>query len=439
MLQSDTCIHFLHKLFFVCFETGKIPEAWEYGIITPLLKDPTSDSRNPMNYRGITVTSAVYKAYCNVLNQRLTFWAESAGKLTYFQNGFREKRTTIDHLTTITSIIENRKSMKKSTYVAFVDFSKAYATKNRELLWTKLESYGINGKMIQSLQFLYRNVKCAVKLNYLKTDWFSVKSGLKQGCILSTLLFNLYLNDLSYVLSTTNKGIVVDNTYINHLCYPDDLILVAETEHDLQHLLNILSNWCNENCMTINVNKTKAVHFRNKSVARSSFQFKCGESPIEYTDKYKYLGLVLNEHLDYNITAKYVAQSATRALGLLISKFKQTGGMPFEVYKKLFDSTVWSVISYGAAIWGTKEYSVINTVQNKACRFFLGVGKYSPNTAANGDMGWVPPHIKQLKTVLSHWFRLSHMGNERVNKQIFHWSQRTRHKHKNWCFQADKI
>ena len=103
---------------------------------------------------------------------------------------------------------------------------------------------------------------------------------------------------------------------------------------------------------------------------------------------YKYLGLVLNEHLDYNVTAKYVAQSVTRALGLLISKFKQTGGMPFKVYKKLFDTTVWSVISsYGAAIWGTKEYSVINIVQNKACRFFIGVGKYTPNTAVNGDMG----------------------------------------------------
>ena len=270
-----SCIDFSVYVFCVCFDTGKIPEAWEYGILTPLLKDPNSDSRNPMNYRGITITSAVYKAYRNVLNQRLTFWAESAGKLTDFQNGFREKRSTIDHLTTITSIIENRKSMKKSTYVAFVDFSKAYDTINRELLWTKLESYGINGKMFQSLQSLYRNVKCVVKLNYLKTDWFSVKSGLKQGCILSTLLFNLYLNYLNYVLSTTNKGTVVDNKYLNHLCYADDLILVAETEHDLQHLLNILSNWCYENFMTININKAKAVHFRNKSVARSSFQFKC--------------------------------------------------------------------------------------------------------------------------------------------------------------------
>ena len=88
VLQSDTCIYFLHR-FCVCFETGKIPEAWEYDIITRLLKDPTSDPRTPMTYRGITDTSALYKAYYNVLNQRLTFWVERAGKLTDFQNGFR--------------------------------------------------------------------------------------------------------------------------------------------------------------------------------------------------------------------------------------------------------------------------------------------------------------------------------------------------------------
>ena len=438
VIQSDTCIGFLHRLFCVCFETGTIPEAWEYGIITPLLKDSTSDPRNPMNYRGITVTSAIYKAYCNVLNQRLTAWAESTGKITDFQNGFREKRSTIDHLTTLTSIIENRKATKKSTFVAFIDFSKAYDNINRELLRNKLHTYGIGGKIFQSLRALYNNVKCAVKVNHTQTDWFSVTSGLKQGCILSTLLFNLYINDLSDALSKLSKGILVDNTYINHLCYADDLALIAENENDLQCLLDIVSVWCNRNCMSVNFSKTKVIHFRNQSVDKSAFQFKCGELNINYADSYKYLGLVLNEYLNYSVTAKYVAQSATRALGLLISKFKQSGGMPFDVYKKLYYTTVWSVISYGAAVWGVKEYSVINTVQNKACRFFLGVGKYTPNAAVNGDMGWTPPHIKQMTSVLSHWFRLNHMDSDRINKRVFLWSYHSRQKHKNWCFHIDK-
>ena len=121
--------------------------------------------------------------------------------------------------------------------------------------------------------------------------------------------------------------------------------------------------------MHINLSKTKVMHFRNQSMVKSDFQFKCCDSVIEYTGTYKYLGLVLNEYLDYSLTAKYVAQSATRALGLLIFKFKQTGGMPYDVFTKLFDNTVWSVISYGAAIWGTKEYSTINTVQHKGVDF----------------------------------------------------------------------
>ena len=99
-----------------------------------------------------------------------------------------------------------------------------------------------------------------------------MESGLKQGWILSTLLFNLYLNDLSTILSTVDKGIMIDdNARINHLCYADDRILVAETERDLQNLLDILAAWCKENCMTIDFNKTKAIHFRNKATVFSIY------------------------------------------------------------------------------------------------------------------------------------------------------------------------
>ena len=120
---------------------------------------------------------------------------------------------------------------------------------------------------------------------------------------------------------------------------------------------------------------------------------------IKISDKYVYLGLTLTEFLDYNVTAKIIAQSASRALGLVISKYKSLGGMPFDVFKKLFDSLVWSVISYGAAIWGTKSYSCINAVQNRAMRFYLGTGKYTPTAALFGDMGWIPPLLKQWKCI----------------------------------------
>ena len=437
VLRSDACIFFLHRLFCVCFETGKMPQKWSYGIINPIQKCATSDPREPGNYRGITITSAVYKAYCSILNSRLSDWAEQNNKVIDNQNGFRKQRSTMDHLSTLTSIIENRKRQRKSTFVGFVDFRKAYDTINRDLLWSKLVSAGISGKMMTAIKSLYNNVKCSVRINGHMTDWFDVNSGLKQGCILSPLMFNLFIDDLGTMLEHSGKGVSLGNMTLSCLFYADDLILIAETEEDLQQLFDILSIWCDRNMMQINTDKTKVIHYRNNAVQRSNYVFKCGNNNIEYSQFYKYLGLVLDEFLDYSVTAKYIAQSATRALGLLISKFKVLGGMPYEVFTGLYDNMVWSTISYGAAIWGTKEFSAINAVQNRAIRFFLGVGRYTPNVAVGGEMGWVPAVVKQWKNVLGHWFRLNAMDDNRINKKVFNWSFSLKQRNKNWCFQVE--
>ena len=84
---------------------------------------------------------------------------------------------------------------------------------------------------------------------------------------------------------------------------------------------------------------------------------------------------------------KNVAQSAGRALGLLIAKYKSMGGMPYDVFTKLYNSCVWPVITYGAAIWDFRSFSCINAIHNRAMRFYLGVGKYTPTVAVAGDMG----------------------------------------------------
>ena len=174
--------------------------------------------------------------------------------------------------------------------------------------------------------------------------------------------------------------------------------------------------------MTINNTKSNIVHFRPQSVQRANFNFICGNDSLAAVDKYTYLGIVINEFLDYSVTAKAVAQSAGRALGLLIAKCKIVGGMPYDAYTKLYDSIVWPIISYGASIWGVKSFSCINAVHNRAMRFFLGVGKYTPNDAVSGEMAWVPPIIRQWKSIVGHWSRLCNTPVSRVNKRIALWA-----------------
>ena len=82
--------------------------------------------------------------------------------------------------------------------------------------------------------------------------------------------------------------------------------------------------------MSVNATKSNVMHFRPYSISRTTFRFTCGQRDLQIIDKYKYLGLVLNEFLDFSMTAKLVAQSASRAFGLLIAKCKSAGEMPYD-------------------------------------------------------------------------------------------------------------
>ena len=92
--------------------------------------------------------------------------------------------------------------------------------------------------------------------------------------------------------------------------------------------------------MSVNTAKSNVVHFRQKSITRTNTVFAFGSGIIETTEKYTYLGVILSEHLDYNIMTKCVAQRASHALGLFIAKCKSIGRAPYEVFTKLYESIV---------------------------------------------------------------------------------------------------
>ena len=256
---------------------------------------------------------------------------------------------------------------------------------------------------------------------------------------MSPVLFNLFINSLVNEVKALDIGVDINGEKICILLYGDDVILLAEKESDLQLLLDILHCWCQRNKMSVNLNKSKVMHFRNKSVQRTAYVFKYDGNEIDIVDQYLYLGLLLTEYLDYELMAKNVSKSANRALGLLIVKSKQFGGFSFETFTKLYDTLVWSVISYGSAIWGFKEYTCINAVQNRAMRFFMGVGKYTPNDAVQGDMGWKPVCVRQWSDIFRHWSRLLKMDNDRLNFKVFEWSfNEASRNRKNWCFKVKK-
>ena len=354
------------------------------------------------------------------------------------QNGFRVGRSTGDHLSSLSLIVESRIKRKLNTFAVFIDFSKAYDRINRDLLWHKLSVLGVNGKMLNSLKSLYEHVQCTVRVNGCYSDWFDVHAGLKQGCVLSPLLFNAFVNDLIHAIRSLNCGVPFDeDDSVSILLYADDIVLLSDNEEKLQTMLDCLNDWCHAWGLTINFNKSKAMHFRTPSASKTEYLFLCGDSHLELVTQYIYLGVLFTEHLNFMLMSKIAAQSASRALGLLISKDKAFGGMPFECFTKCYDATVQATIDYSAPLWGTQSISCINAVQNRACRYFLGLGRYAPNAAVNGDMGWVGSEHKQWRCIVRKWCRLMNMSDSNLAKRVFTSSMAQSNCNcKTWCFRV---
>ena len=146
VLQSEQCSRYLLTLFNCCFSTGNIPEIWSRRVFNLILKDPNSDSSNPLNYRDITITSAAYKLFCSILHSRLSNQLELNNGICEEQIGFRVGRSTDDHLSSLLLIVESRIKRKLNTFAVFIDFSKAYDGINRDLMWHKLSVLGVSGK-----------------------------------------------------------------------------------------------------------------------------------------------------------------------------------------------------------------------------------------------------------------------------------------------------
>jgi hypothetical protein len=87
---------------------------------------------------------------------------------------------------------------------------KAYDSIDRSLAFVKLHDLGIRGRMYEALTSIYKDVKCCVRLNGWSTDWFAVNCGFKQGCNMSPILFNLYVNDIVSSIASLDVGVYID-------------------------------------------------------------------------------------------------------------------------------------------------------------------------------------------------------------------------------------
>ena len=145
----------------------------------------------------------------------------------------------IDQIANICWIIEKAKKFQKNIYFCFIDYAKAFDCVDHHKPWKILKEMGIPDHLICLLRNLYSGQEVTVRTGHATTDWFQIGKGVRQRCILSPCLFNLYEEYImrNAGLEEAQAGIKIARRNINNLRYADDTTLMAESEEELKSLL----------------------------------------------------------------------------------------------------------------------------------------------------------------------------------------------------------
>ena len=213
-----------------------------------------------------------------------------------------------------------------------------------------MTSFDIHSRLFNTLSTIYSSSNSQLRLNGVLTNSFDVSSGVRQGDIMSPILFSMFLNDLATGIKDLNCGVKINGRDVSILLYADDIVLIAPNEQNLQKMLNFIWNWCRKWRMAINTDKTKTIHFRPKSTPQTIHSFYFGSEEIEKISCYKYLGVMFDEFLTFDYNASLLADAAGRALGAIRTKLKYLKECGFKTFNTLFQSGVLSICDYSAGV-----------------------------------------------------------------------------------------
>ena len=161
---------------------------------------------------------------------------------------------------------------------------------------------------------MYCRTSNRVKFTEGLSDQFISERGVKQGDVLSPLLFNIYINQIVDILDNHSTDLIsVGNSKLHCLLYADDLVLLSSSPAGLQNSLDLLAKFCSDWKLEINVSKSKALVFNSNGKSWLNY-FRLNDSYIETVDKYCYLGITLKYNGNFNLASNVLQEKARKAL-----------------------------------------------------------------------------------------------------------------------------
>lgn len=362
----DNISVYLSLLFNALIVHNYVPHDFMVTVLLPIVKDNKGDLSSCDNYRPIALTTIISKVFERVILNRYSDIVLTTGN----QFGFKPKHSTEECVFVFKQVLDFYNSNSSPIYATFLDLSKAFDRVNHNILFSKLLEKGIHPLIVRILNTWYVTQTFVVKWGSAISSCFHVTNGTRQGSILSPVMFNLYIDELSIRLNQLRVGCYINGTCFNHLIYADDTVLIAPSPTALQCLIDVCIEFVNNNDLKLNATKSKYMVFRTEIV--NGFeppQVFVNDIPIPRVSDLKYLGVTICEDCTDDISIlKCIRGTYTRG-NMIRSCFKDCS---MEVKLRLFRSYCSSF--YCCALWHTYKgdvYRKVKVSHNNVFRFIV--------------------------------------------------------------------
>ena len=345
-----------------------MPQQWKDAKLVSIFKKK-GDRAICGNSRGIALLSVAGKILAKILLKRFNHYI-TGSTCPESQCGFRRERSTTDMIFVACQLQEKCREQRVDLCMAFINLSKAFGTVNRDMLWEVMKRMGCTNKFTNIVRAFHNQMSATVAIGGEETEPFEVGVGVKQGCVMAPVIFNVYLAAATHIFREsfpTERGVELtyrlDGSVFNlkrlkartkistdtifELQYADDCALVAHTPEDLQASLETLANIYKGLGLTINTNKTEVLFQWSGTGPPDQPTIHIEGTALKTTNQFCYLGSILSCDCSTDTEINSRIGKASTAFARLRRNVIDTHNLRLHTRVAVYRAIVLSVLLYG--------------------------------------------------------------------------------------------
>jgi hypothetical protein len=372
--------------------SDSIPDILKTGRKIPFVKK----DKNPLlhtNYRGITITPILGKILEHVLLQRL----KNVLPANDLQYGFTSKRSPLMAAVCVTEAIAQA-SQKNPVYIVTLDAAKAFDTVDHEILLQKLACIGTQQGIWEAVTNLYDSPREFVVAHGLKSREYAVNQGVRQGGVLSATLYKLFIHNLLDSLMGDQEGLTIGTVQIGSPTCADDVLLMANSEYNLQVMLDEVHDNASRHRYKINPEKTTLTCFGRKTCTNLYY----GGVKLDTTTNFVHLGIERSNHGQDILIEQRASTGRKATFALMPAGLYGSDGLSPAISRKIIQAYILPRFTYGleAVILTQSQISKLEITYRKILRNIQGFGRIVAKEAIYLLIGLLPIeaeiHVKTL-------------------------------------------